>query len=522
MKAIYAVCAFAFVAVAGAAVPDSKILSGYVEAFNAGDNELYTNTTPNSKAEKFLKANVPLFECPDEDIQRTYYFRWWVYRKHLKKTPEGWIVTEFLPKVYWARTYNAIVCAAGHHIMEGRWLRDNSFLDDYARFWFVGSGKKHKMLYTSWQAFALAERAKVTGDEAILRELYRPLVANVRTWASWYGRTPPNCDKDVRLAWIGDGNEGSELSCGGSGFRPLVNSVIWGDASTLARLGRRFGEKDGEKLCRDIAEKFERSMKSTLWYPERESFTVIATNGTRRTMRELHGFMPWYVRMPLDGYEGAWNDFMDPQKGFFGKFGLTVPERCAPNFALSYKGHECQWNGPSWPFSTSFTLSAMAEALHARLPIPLTAGDYVKCLSQYAAQQQLTLENGKTVPWIDENLNPDTGDWIARTMLIKRGRKIPERGKDYNHSTYCDLVISGLVGIVPQDGERLAVDPLFPESWEYLALEKVRYRGHDVSVRWDPTGKRYGRKGFQVLVNGKLAAWAKTPSRLEVVLKNRK
>lgn len=47
----------------------------------------------------------------------------------------------------------------------------------------------------------------------------------------------------------------------------------------------------------------------------------------------------------------------------------------------------------------------------------------------------------------DENLNPFTGDWIARTRLIQRGKKIPERGQDYNHSTFCDLVISGLVGL---------------------------------------------------------------------------
>ena len=495
------------------------LLSKYVARFNADDAELYTNTITNARSEQFLAANVPLFECPDKDIERTYYFRWWTYRKHLKKTPEGWIVTEFLPSVYWARTYNAIVCAAGHHIMEGRWLRKNDFLDDYARFWLKGSGAKHKMLYTSWPAFALAERAKVTGDKGLLRELYEPLVSNMKVWDQWYGRTPPGFGGDVRLSWTHDSREGSEMSCGGHGFRPLVNSVLWGEADTLARLGREFGKPDVAAFCAGFAERYERSIKKAIWHGGRQSFTVLATNGVHQTVRELHGFMPWYVGMPLDGYEDAWKDFMDPQKGFFGKFGLTVPERCAPGFALSYKGHECQWNGPSWPFSTSFTLSAMANALHARLPVPVSASDYVKCLHQYAAQQQLKREDGKVVPWIDENLNPDTGDWIARTMLIKAGRKIPERGKDYNHSTYCDLVIAGLVGVVPQDCAAFAVDPLFPVDWKYLALENLRYHGHDVSVRWDPSGVRYGgRKGFSVIVDGALAAWARAPSRLEVRL----
>ena len=131
-----------------------KTLEKYVARFNAEDEELYTNSIPNAAAEKFLAANAPLFECPDKEIERTYYFRWWTYRKHLRETPEGWVVTEFLPPVSWARTHNGIICAMGHHVMEGRWLRDNRFLDDYARFWFKGEGAKHNMLYTCWPAFS--------------------------------------------------------------------------------------------------------------------------------------------------------------------------------------------------------------------------------------------------------------------------------------------------------------------------------------------------------------------------------
>jgi hypothetical protein len=68
------------------------------------------------------------------------------------------------------------------------------------------------MLYTSWPAFALDERSKVTGRRDILKELYDPLFANLKLWDARHGRTPPGCDPDVRLSWIGDGNEGSELS----------------------------------------------------------------------------------------------------------------------------------------------------------------------------------------------------------------------------------------------------------------------------------------------------------------------
>ena len=70
----------------------------YVDSFNRDDEQLYANI-PNKKAWEFLKANIPLFECPDKDFEQTYYFRWWTYRKHVKKTPDGFVITEFLPKV---------------------------------------------------------------------------------------------------------------------------------------------------------------------------------------------------------------------------------------------------------------------------------------------------------------------------------------------------------------------------------------------------------------------------------------
>ena len=96
----------------------------YTEDFNKSDSELYRGCIPNVGAWEFLKDNIPLLECPDEDIQRTYYFRWWSYRKHIKQTPAGFIIDEFLPPVGWAGKYNSISCAAGHHLYEGRWLRD--------------------------------------------------------------------------------------------------------------------------------------------------------------------------------------------------------------------------------------------------------------------------------------------------------------------------------------------------------------------------------------------------------------
>jgi len=79
--------------------------------------------------------------------------------------------------------------------------------------------------------------------------------------------------------------------------------------------------------------------------------------------------------------------------------------------------------------------------------------------------------------------------------------------EDYNHSTYTDNVISGLIGLRGQPDDSLVVNPLVPSSWGYFALEDAPYHGHDVSVVWDGDGNHYGRgQGLTVWVDGRRAA----------------
>ena len=127
------------------------------------------------------------------------------------------------------------------------------------------------------------------------------------------------------------------------------------------------------------------------------------------------------------------------------------------------------------------------------------------------------------VPWIDENLNPNTGDWISRTRLKswKNGTWDPgkggvERGKDYNHSAYCDLIISGLAGLRPRADDTVDVTPLLPpDTWDYFCLDRIPYHGRLLTILYDKDGSRYGKgKGLRLFVDGEALADAPTLSRL--------
>jgi predicted GH43/DUF377 family glycosyl hydrolase len=503
-------------------VPPYK-LRRYVEMFNKNDEELYRQYVPNADAEKFLEENIPLLDCSDADIEQAYYFRWWTYRKHIKQTSDGFVITEFLPAIPWAGEYNTISCAVGHHFYEGRWLRDAKYLDDYARFWFRKGSEPRR--YSCWLADAIWARYLVTGQDDVIRHVLLGLVPNYMAWEL--------SNRDASgLFWQEDGRDGMEVSIGGSGLRATINSYMYGDAMAIAKMAEHFDQHEIAAQFRDKAAEIKRLTQEKLWDKKAQFFKVVARSdhAAPADVRELHGYTPWYFNLPDADKAVAWNQLMDP-KGFFAPFGPTTAEQRHPKFAVSYLGHECQWNGPSWPYATAVTLTAMANFLNGPEQNAVTRGDYFKLLKIYAKSQHLKREDGTIVPWIDENLNPFTGDWLSRTRLKSWnnghwdvGKGGVERGKDYNHSTFCDLVISGLIGLRPRADDVVEINPLLPEgTWDYFCLDRVSYHGRDLAILYDKTGLRYGKgKGLRLFADGREIAAADGLRRIEAKLPPRR
>ena len=212
---------------------------------------------PNYAAAEFLAQNIPLFECPDNTITRAYYFRWWTYRKHLRKTPSGWVVTEFLPDVGWAGKNNTISCPFGHHLREGRWLRNTAFLDDYIHFMLTEGTVNGPRAYASWPAWGTLERAKVTGDLGYAKKLLQKFVGNYEAWEKGWATSGMSLRdvenrqgakaKTIKTGFRADrglfdfpGNrEGSEFALSHDGARPMVNAAMWAEATAIAEIARR-------------------------------------------------------------------------------------------------------------------------------------------------------------------------------------------------------------------------------------------------------------------------------------------
>jgi hypothetical protein len=228
-------------------------------------------------------GSLPLFESSDTALTTAYYFRARVLRSHMHETGVPslpYVITEFAPTVPWAGRSNAIPCAAGHHLAEGRWLRGPgaSVVDSYS-LWWSSNLPGIKSNYYSFYAFALLRRLAVAGAPANL-----PLVASLLPNASALvaafmtgelpgggasaGGGPNGC------VWNSPGNEGQENSLSGPGCRPLVQALLYGEAAALQQLCTLVGNAT---CAADFAAHAQAFRAATLaqWNPGLSSFDTL-------------------------------------------------------------------------------------------------------------------------------------------------------------------------------------------------------------------------------------------------------
>ncbi len=524
-------------------------------------------------------TNIPFLEIDDPAIQRTYYYRWQLYRAHIRSLgPHGTTVTEFLPSVPWARhPYEDLNDSSSFHLLEGRWLRNPAYAEALVDHLYTGGGNDRH--FSESIAAATLAFTEVTGDPA-------PAVRHLDAMQHIYNLWDDHFDAARNLYWIEPLLDATEYTIasidasgagftnqpdpknngffGGQSFRPTINSFQYGNARAIAAIAQTAGRPALAADFNHRADALATATLQQLWNPALHHFTDIyqrttptVTAGTFVRGRELEGLVPWQFNLPpthgdID-YAAAWQHALNPAE-LAGPHGLRTVEPTYARYLQQYRFdastglRECQWNGPSWPFQTSQALSGLANLLHSGSPqTAITRADYLHLLRQYTAQHQL--RNGTLD--LQEDYDPDTGAPIVG---------LP-RSHHYNHSTYIDLVLTGLLGIHPRSDETLELDPLLPTPSRssdtkdlsfrpeaalfaagaekpaflsaatnptstpteppirYFALQHLRYHNHDLTLLYDADGTRYHRgPGLTVISDGRTLATAKPLGHLTIPL----
>lgn len=349
---------------------------------------------------------------------------------------------------------------------------------------------------------ALLEYAEISGDYSLLTENYQPIKA-------WFRKRVELSATKWGLFYSVDDRDGMEYSISGSGIRPTINSYIYADAVALSKIAELVGNEPEKELYSTFAKEQKEKINQFIFdgefyrtIPEGEEEAVIFRSERvtpEHDCKELIGYIPWMYGLADESKNGAWQYLFD-KKCFSAPYGITTAERSHPDFMAEHD-HECLWNGPVWPFATSQVLTALGEEMKKNKPV--RNEQYFRLIRQYAESHKRIRTDGCVVDWIDENIDPFTGEWIARKKLEEWGLKKElggyERGKDYNHSLFCDIILSGLLGIGEENGE-LTVKPVIPEEWNYFAVENLYFHGQAYDIYYDKTGSVYGKgEGITVI-----------------------
>lgn len=463
----------------------------------------------------WYKSNIPFFECPDSEIQTTYYYRWELLTKHLTygSPNSGYSFTEFIDRPFWSGTYGAISCPAGHQLYEARWLRNNRYSQDYCRYWLKTPGAQPRN-YSTWLADSVWATYQIHPNLAFINNLLSSLKTNHEGWEKRF------FSPQIGLFWQNGHDDGMEFNInsrqskdilrGAPAFRPTINSYMYADAIAIAKIAELANDKNTSALFRSKAESIKDNLQKQLWDPKRKFFFPLSqreeeadgfkTNALTLTYqtgkyagseygRELIGYIPWQFNLPdaNKGYEVAWKKLLDSE-GFKSPFGPSTVERNDPMFLL--KKSCCWWSGQSWPYATSQTLKAMANLLQNYPQSIVNSSDYFELFKTFAKTHR---KNGS--PYLAEACNPDTGSF--------EGHDAYNHSEHYFHSSFNDLLITGLIGIIPRDDNTLEIKPLAPPSWHYFALSDIPYKDHLINVIWDRDGSRYKKgKGLRLFANG--------------------
>lgn len=463
---------------------------------------------------EWYKENIPFFDSPDKELDKTYYYRWELMTKHMVYgSPQpGYAFTEFIDRPWWSGAFGAISCSAGHQLYEIRWLRNSRYFEDYAKYWFFTPNAQSRT-YSTWISDAIWQGFKIYYDKNFVVGLLPRMIDNYEHWEDEHF-----VPKEGMFSWDGmhDGMETNINSrqtkdwfAGAPGYRPTLNSYMWADAQAIRNISLLNDDQVMAEFFQKKALGIKTNFQTKCWDPKRNFFIhryqndenggIKANTLTYETGlfagnehgREEIGFIPWAFNMVDPGYENAWKYLMDTAY-FYSDHGPYTVEKNDPMFRIARRC--CEWSGTSWPFATTQTLKGLSNLLRNYHQKYVDKNDFFKLLTIYSLTQR---KNGK--PYIAEACNPITGSWS--------GHDEPYHSEHYFHSGFVDLVIADLIGLQPQEVDSVTINPLIPDSWDYFCLEDVSYHGNSLTIIWDRNGKKYNKgAGLQILLNGKSIA----------------
>lgn len=471
---------------------------------------------------------APKFTCSNPAFERMWQYRWYLVRRNLadpksgrlrhplfyegrgvKMTldpwkPQGWEFSKLIP------------FSTPFHILEARWhsdpsaclgeilnLTENRQNDGLFRCLCIDDIGGSYTDFTAWSAWQLY---LVHPDRQWLEQIAPEMVRQVDGTLKMF-----DDDADFLPTVTNHGSTGKEYQPSffyKSGYpkRPQKSQAtplervdascyLYMNAESASRMMAEVGDEEEAARLAGIASQAKWAILEKMWDPQKQFFYDIdAVNHDRIPVENVVGFDPFLAGIADRRHVAVFKRLSDPEQ-FWSPWPVrSTSAQCkayAPDASWNgehIKGvHGCVWNGPTWPFTNSTVLMSLANAVRC-VPDQDSKASLQKLFADLLTRYtMMCFRDGNLAdPIIYEHYNPETGEPISQE-------------EDYFHSTWIDLIVSYVAGIVPPSGGQVAFCPI-DCGFESFSLRDVRVASHVIDVEFDRAN------GYRMKIDGRLAS----------------
>lgn len=496
------------------------------------DNEQDIQSSYDKYFVQWFTDNVPQFICSSKDTEKLYYYRWYlVYRNLIYPETDCFQQACF----YEGKDIISVPCSCSIPMQmdESRWLRDKRFSQGHAANLLESQIRRgiekgrFRDTYISYFPSAVWNMYLVQKDPVIIDE-YIDRIADFVEWESgelfvhegdvlpvvsgtwrtameyqpsFFEFTEPRWDH-TKSAPFGKERETALKRVDEAVFLYLNLEAVY----KMLTLKNRHHEAEKYKFK---LSQLKDKILSGMWDEESRFFYDLEPKSETKALlsRSIVGFFPGMTDILQDDHMAMYDYLSDPEE-FYAEYPIpTVSAKCpayAPDNVWRIGPHAsadnpyryaCCWNGPSWHFSNSFVLESLGNSIHTFVKARKYQKLFRDIWDKWTQSQIMDRENN--IINTCENMNPETGVWNKEVY-------------DYFHSYYNNILISGIIGLIPEESEILRISPL-DMGWEFFLMENIPYHGKLITVSWRKRGCQKNNsidEGMTVKVNGKLAARA--------------
>jgi hypothetical protein len=473
---------------------------------------------------QWFADNVPYFDAADPGFKKMWYYRWWIVRFHLvdMESPDLKGFAFYEGKLGFD---NAIGFAVPAQLKELSYLRDPAYGLSQAENSYRNRASNGAVVdppgspywnetYSHWIAAALAEYHRVHPiPPERLRALLPAMAADVRAWLSAYdadGDGLPERDRprvtgydlDILSYWFFSGTRLDLHKEPPALERVDFASFVFANARGVAELATAAGDTALAAEFSAEAARIQRAALSQLWDDETRFFyPQRATDNARAPLRELHGFFPFTTELAPNEprYTAALAALVDPQE-FWARYPTVITSQ------VHYRHWTWEMDGLTRniaPHPISMGGRTVLQAIKHYPQSGVTPAHFMELMERY---------NELVYPGVHPNdpyWRPNAHEYYSKWEPYSQStRPKPSDISHDFHSMWLSLVVEGVVGLTPRSDERIELQPMARE-WAYFLIDRLRHRGHDLTVVWDrPDGRlRYEGypEGFSLYIDDQLA-----------------